>query len=407
MKVKPVKFFVLIALAVAAPGHATLPTWDLNDVSILSPLPKGQAELAAMIRATTPSDLARGKTENLIPSGIYDELIASFKPSERDALRPLYAKWTAISFRIDPCFREHFTDACRKEIRVVWQPVSFVAGRAIAEDSALHTFYPISDEEWPRALKDFASFKSVPTAGLPLGVHPGFTKDGLTGAFARNFHRKMKSWIAQSRLATLAVTLPSDGGTKRLFKRFVVFETTAVLRLFPLWISYSAELEIRYGNASVRRNTAYEFTEAAPATLQTLSSQDDLRELLRNSRAARKDRAGLVRFAEIQRRALDPSKHASLTIDCLSCHAADAAGKWLAANLTAVEKSKISEPSYLNPGAFDLTNTSAVPRSTVRMRAFGYHGSEVHLLDRVIHESANVAAAFNRDFPLSDFLPKK
>ncbi len=402
VKARPVNPFFLgacLLLGLAGSARASAPRWDLNDVSILLPLPRTATEFAATFRAATPSDRGHSGIDNLIPTGIYDELIASFDPADRDALRPLYAKWMAVSFRIDPCFREHFPDACQKEIRVAWQPVDLAAGGAAttAEDSALHTFYPISDSEWPRVLKDLASLKTMPTAGLALGVHPGFRKEGLTGTFARRFRMKLKPWIAQSRLRTLSVTLPSDRGRKRVFKRFSVFERTAVLRLNPMWISYSSELEIRYGNASATGDSTREFSEAAPATLRPLSTSDDLRALLRDSRAARRDRRELVRFAEIQRRAIDPTKHASLTIDCLSCHATGAVGAWLAANLTVGEKAEISEPEFKNPGVYNLTNLSTNPNSLARMRAFGFAGSEVQILDRVIHESATVADRLNRE----------
>lgn len=389
------KIIALCFLSTIAPAAAAEASrWDLNDVSYLLPLGR-------LVQGTHPSDLTKGQRENFIPSGIHSELVKSFDAADQARVRDFYSRWSLVGLRIDPCFREHFTDACQKQVRAIWQPLLAGATAPTAEDFALHTFYPVGDSEWNRLKSDFAALKTrtrespaTSTLGKPLMVHPGFSGPNAP-AFAREFVRRVKPWIAQSRLSSIAVTLPSDGGRKSVFKRFFVFPD-AVFRLSPQWISYGAELEIRYGNESDRGPRTQDFSEAAPATLKPLTSQDDLRPLLKDSRRLRNDRASLPHFAEVVLRTSNPLKHASLTIDCLSCHASGAARQWLDQNLTAQEKSALREDEFKNPGNYNLRNISRADTGPTRFRAFGYVGTDPQLLDRVIFESALVAESFNK-----------
>jgi hypothetical protein len=372
--------------------------WDLNDVSFLLPLPKNEAEAAVLFRLSTPSD----GEKTLLPASVHEEIVKSFSEEDRGKLRPLYRKWTAIAYRIDPCFRERLHEACERQVRVVWQPLHFVAGRASYENAALHTLYPVSDEEWPKLVEDFRRLKAnspKKTRGIALGVHPGFV-DGLGGAFAQDFHRRIRPWILQSRISRLALFLPLENG-EHSFKRFHLFEPAAKNRIIPLWISERSEspIEIRYGNARAKDERTSEFFSFAPNkknALRTQSTDDDLQVLLGDSKAFVKDREQMIRFAEMQRRVESPEKHGSLSIDCLTCHASGAAKAYLERELGFFEKRRIEEPRFVSRGIYDLTNTSAKTSSLVRFRAFGYFGSDVSILDRTIHESALVAESLNQ-----------
>ncbi len=370
---------------------------DLNDVSILIPLPENESEFQKVSTA-----------RSLIPESIHEELVKSMPESDQSAIRALYPKWIAVAYRFDPCFREHFTDQCQRQVRVSWQPWISSNGKGSTTQGALHTFYPVSDTEWPSLMtalrkikQNSVTFSNASTAGIPLGVHPGFSRGGLTGSFSKELHKIVKPWILDSRMSVLAVSLPIQGGAQTVMKRFYVFDPKAVYRLTPIWISYSTEFEIRYGNASHRGDSTHEFSEALPASLKPVNSSDDLRFVLKNSLELSRDRSKLIAMADVQRRITDPTKHAALTADCLSCHASGPVGAWLDQKLTANEKATLKEPLFINgrsnPGKYNLKNTSANPTSLARFRAFGYEGSEVHILDRVIDESALVAEKLNAD----------
>jgi hypothetical protein len=372
--------------------------WDLNDVSILLPLPKNEAEAETLFRLSTPSD--GGKT--LFPAHVHEEVVKSFPEAEQGRLRSLYRKWTAVSFRIDPCFRERLHEECERQIRVVWQPLQFVAGRASYENAALHTLYPLTAEEWSALVEDFRRLKArspKKTQGVALGVHPGLV-DGLGSAFAQEIHRRIHPWILQSRISRLALFLPLGNG-EHSFKRFHLFEPSAKNRTIPLWISERSEspIEVRYGNARAKGERTSGFFSIASNkknALRTQSTDDDLQVLLVDSKAFAKDRERLLEFAEIQRRVENPEKHGSLSVDCLTCHASGAAKAYLDRELGFFEKRRIEEPRFLAPGAYNLTNTSVEPKSLVRFRAFGYFGADVSILDRTTHESALVAESLNR-----------
>lgn len=373
--------------------------WDLNDVSYLLPLPASESEISSAILASQPSN----QEENLIPTGIHAELVRTLDPGDQTKIAEFYPKWAAVSVRFDPCFREHLHDACQKQVRVVWQPITASATSVTTENAALHTFYPVKDEEWSRLLADLDAIRAKgnqiagrSNAGLALQIHPAFSAGGLRGEFGRTFRAKITPWISQSRLSVLAVSLPTNGGEKTVFKRFHVYEE-GVYRLNPLWISYSPELEIRYGNALARGTRTSGFRESSPGSLRPRNHIDDLRGLLLDSEALRSDRARLIRFSEVERRASDPTQHASLSVDCLSCHATGAARAWLDANLTPAEKARNTATPFKNPGTFNLANTTKSAEDIVRFRAFGYEGASPRILDRVIFESATVADQLNQN----------
>lgn len=386
-----------VALFTLGASFNTEAAWDLNDVSFLLPLPQAK-ESALLFRANSPSD----QKLNLIPKSVYAEIVATIEPASQEKIRDLYTKWAAVAYRVDGCFHEHDADPCEKQVRVSWQPVTVVNGVGTAENAALHTFYPVSDKEWPKllaTLRKIRSLSKVKTAGLPLGVHPGFADDGLSGAFSKKFHKLMKPWILQSRINVIAMVLPMENG-EMIFRRFHDFGPKAVNRLQAIWITYANELEIRYGNRNARGEETRSFMEQTSGLLSPLRYQDDLRLFLANSEAIRSDRTALLKFAEIQRRTVDPKQHLPLTIDCLSCHMTGAVGSFMSRELTDAEKDSLKSPPFKNPGTYNLTNTSAKPGSPVRIRAIGYEGAEISLLDRVINESALVAESLNHSAPI-------
>jgi hypothetical protein len=199
--------------------------------------------------------------------------------------------------------------------------------------------------------------------------------------------------------------LPSKKG-EYVFKRFHFFEPSAKNRLMEMWVtdrSGGSPAEIRYRNTSTQGEATRDFLdrnedlEMRKRTRQTNQTDDDLQFLLGDSRSASRDRDFLVRLADAQRRVVHPAKHASLSVDCLTCHTSGATGAFLARELGFFEKRRMAEPRFAAPEKYNLTNSSPAPRSLVRFRAFGYFESDVSLLDRTIHESAFVAEALNRN----------
>ncbi len=386
----------VLTLSLIAPFAASA-AWDLNDVSILFPLPKQETELSLALRGELPSD----QGDAFIPKTLHDHLVESLDPADQALVAGFYAKWMVVSARIDHCFHEHIHDPCEKQIRLVWQPISAHGGVMTTENAALHTSYRLTDEEWPKAIAAFATIRAASerisgrtTTGLPLAVHPGFAKGGVSGEFMRVVQRQLSPWVAQSRLTILAVALPSDGAKKLLFKRFAVWPLPAKRRLLPLWISYSPELEIRYGNSVMpSRSSTLAFREMGPSVLKPNRHGDDLRELLRDSEALKGDRKALTRLSQIEQRVVNPTVHGSVSVDCLSCHATGATAKWFSENFPDADR---VDPNPFRPeGKYDLRNTTAQTRTLVRFRAFGYEGTDPQILDRAIFESAKVADALN------------
>ncbi|MBC7398081.1 MAG: hypothetical protein H7333_11615, partial [Bdellovibrionales bacterium] len=127
-------------------AHAS--RFGLNDVTILLPLPPiGQiAELIA--------PAAMGSRGVLLAKDIYFRFPAL--DSSFDAQTLYDRDFKVIGIRIDPCFAEGSSTTCRKQIRLVWQPVQEVVGATVTLDAALHTFYEFNDSEWNELVREWS-----------------------------------------------------------------------------------------------------------------------------------------------------------------------------------------------------------------------------------------------------------
>src|SRR5690606_32624581 len=132
-------------------------TWELNDVSVLFPLPKESDGKSFLLKASDTGE--RGK---LFPQNQRDtisDLIISFDRPEPD---DIYESIRVLGMRIDPCFK--FTslpiEKCHPQLRLVWQPTAGLGTKDVTSfDAAIHSFYSLSNQEFSQLKKELQNLK--------------------------------------------------------------------------------------------------------------------------------------------------------------------------------------------------------------------------------------------------------
>ena len=189
--------------------------WTVNELSILFPLPeKGERE--AIIPLSSVLDL---KTyARMIGQAVDDPkfkfhiepIISPAHSSHRPKGTTEFAWMNLISVRVDPCFRMNFEDRCRRQIRMVWQPLEIGRrGKLLTVDAAFHTFYDLDENVFHDFLGGLQAlnspyrklFESFPE----LSVHPILLSEGLRSEYAQGLRNLILSTVSKGKSARIAV----------------------------------------------------------------------------------------------------------------------------------------------------------------------------------------------------------
>lgn len=164
---------------------------QLNDVSVLYPLPTTQAEFDGGYVAAGD----HGKGGQVLPLALYTSLTNQPKSSKGNMGGYAIMAWDdlrVVGFRIDPCFANigPVTDAssCTNQLRLIFQPISTFAWgsnfSAQAFDGAVHAFYQLTREQLVELVHGMIAIrqKDSKTDDLgPLAVNPMLKEQGVLG----------------------------------------------------------------------------------------------------------------------------------------------------------------------------------------------------------------------------------
>lgn len=156
------KLFFLIFGVVVSFSQAQ--AMSLNDLTILVPLPN-EKEMSLML-----SPESKGTQGALLSKKTYQEIVQLVPevPNQitwRDSLK-------VVGIRIDPCFTEGEGPLeCRRQIRLIWQPVFHADNAADTRDAAVHSFYEFDEETFNRLWSDWQKLSSGSPADA-LQIHP-------------------------------------------------------------------------------------------------------------------------------------------------------------------------------------------------------------------------------------------
>ncbi len=361
-------------------------TWTPNDLSILLPLPQDVGP-DPMLRAGT-----QGVHGVLVPWAAYQSvptLDMVFRKKEDE-----YASLRVVAIRIDPCFPAQH-GGCRRQIRLVWQPL--VSGRAekpvITIDAGVHTFYELTELEFDRLLKDLSKLKKetgIATEG-PLWIHPALVKQGLQGPFLRSLHQIILNYVGEARMSRLTFMLVRGASILWSFGGFDFAQDSvspiAIPRLeLPVFSTQQSFFNSSFSSDDFQRSGL------SPAPL----GADTYNLLMRDSARIRpkEDQAEIIESLAAIYRIENPDFHSPETMDCVSCHVAQAA-RGFALNRFGQLAFPESVHALAYKSNFDLTNVSPSAWFTTNLHAFSYFQEEPSISQRVINEAAAVAASLN------------
>jgi hypothetical protein len=371
---------------------------QMNDVSILFPLAKTRA---AFDRGyLSPTSPARGG--ELLPKAIYERafgppgtLLVGGTPAA-----PLLSGLKLVSIRLDPCFAQigpiASEGACKNQLRLIFQTMTFGSSSATAADDGVHVFYSLTRDELKRAVTTMIDLRRAAAGEKRLGAlgpHPLLKKAGgdLDVETAAKVGELVRSLAGPSNLIQITQFAPSGLDTTWNFSAFDVEknETKSIPTLSAgddQHVAFFAgftpnELEGDPAFVPVSRAPAADNMQALGNRLTAAAASADVRK----------------RAFGAMLRLEDPNVHSPETIDCASCHAVEPVRKL-------VGKKHFASDMASTAGAF-RPNARFVPaadmepiaqaESGVNVHMFSYKGTVPSVHRRMINETAAVVAHVN------------
>lgn len=399
-----------LAIAISVCMNSSAFAWNLNDVSVLMPLPSEKAESNLLLRP----DQA-GPVGVLLPRAVYDRIGPLSNASE--VSNRTYDYLRAVSFRFDPCPSEAVaSSACRPEFRMVWQPLVKNSHSSIweAEDDAIHTFYRLNETQFVSMKKGLLDLKTemkkygVDTENQALGIHPALKKSSASEIFLKEFKRIVLANVGEANFykVTFMKLLVQDNW----WKFFAGFERSSSGQWIRGEIPRHGGTEIDILNDASEINPSTGQVDEADTSIFALSSypeRDDLRYIVssgfrktyKSSTPQRDDFAQFSMKMGAIGRFQNPTLTNPHTVDCAHCHYADAARVFATKVFPELKSAVEKHPDhYLAPKSalFNLSNETNAISSTKMVHAFGYVSHEPSIMTRTIHDSVESADWLNR-----------
>ncbi len=372
-------------------GPITGSALQLNDVSIVLPLPTSLAERdAGMLTASSA-----GMRGALLPRATYDAIDGEFSLSPTT----VYTDLRVVALRIDPCFAQ-LTPAldgsgCEAQLRLVLQAIPGAPGAPLetfaAIDSGIHTFYRLTRAELYELKDAIVALRLASSMGEalgPLAPHPIVVRQGLDGAFSTGL-RTLVLRVAGGANLTRVATM-KEGPTGWVFSMF------DIVRAEPAQISRRTIATLPAGTTS---------QEGAPLVINPLGVEfrpaptgaDTFNQLADSSIAD--GLAPEARRAEFDALMRIENPHASTpdSAACANCHFAMLVKKRIAEPRFGLLDSS-STDAYVPPADIvapvDLEATFSDDPFDFNVHAFSYNGNLLAIAQRTVNESAAVLAYF-------------
>jgi hypothetical protein len=370
---------------------------QVNDVSILLPLPKTDADLGLLPAAS----LAGQQGGALLPKETYEKAFGA--PGQLQAggtpAAPPHANLRLVAVRLDPCsgktgpVRDDAT--CINEMRLVFQIVKKEAGAFVADDSAVHAFYKLTRDQYADAVgKMIAARRAAGDARLgSLGPHPLIVSQGLRGNAAEVLRGIVKDLAGPRTLTRFTQFTTSGLGTAWNFSgvdvkgadtpRIPIPNVPADAKVVAFFAGFNA------GQLSGEPPFSPASNAPAKDNMQLLGNGNFAGRATPEARQAAFDAA--VRIE-------NPALHSPDTTDCASCHAA------------AISRSMIGEKRFnLKVSAADAafkvdtrfvpvaeTKETTLDPNSINVHMFSYKGKVAGIHRRTVNESAAIVSFTNQ-----------
>jgi hypothetical protein len=374
---------------------------QLNDVSVLFPLAKTQAELDGGYLGAD----AEGVGGALLPESIYEKA-TGIQPDHHTGPGPIgsdptlqYANLKLVAFRIDPCFANvgPITDpsTCKNQLRLVFQALSFdQASGTTALDGAVHAFYSLSREELTGLVDDVIALRKKQGGAKDLGalaVHPLLAKQGLLGGEAKGLEKLILAHAGAQNLTRFTMFVSTNLQTVWTFQGFDIdAKGKSTAMEIPTLPAHTTSVRYFVGFS---QGLAGDFTPATKA-------DDDMQILGNLSKAKAASKKDQQAAFDAALRIENPDFHSPNTIDCASCHVAGP-GRVItgaALGLSATGNDNAFEPDGKFVKTKDLAQKTKVDMSNgLNVHAFSYKNAQPMIAMRTINETAGVVAYLNTE----------
>lgn len=359
-----------------SPGMAS--ALDLNDVSFLYPLPAWNLrdQLLGLASAGAHGPLLSRSRFASLP-----ELVSS-----GSGMAVSYESVRIVAARIDPCFPGEQPGGCVRQLRLVAQPIGPNAPLTTL-DATVHLLYDLDAAAWDSLVSGVRALGAMAgdaTKRKPLGVHPVMTAQGLTGPYAKALDALILSHAGDDNLSKVAVMT--------LLKIDVVWS----FRQFTPLGAQLAPLAIPRLSGAGEQTASVLFLESAGVDARRKVTFDPMPELgsittLMSTEAIAAASASTLSTALQSAFAIErPSAEANpRTLDCGTCHLITPARRH-AERQRSIDTTGWAE--RFRDDRFDMRRVDDVGDDPRSLRAFGYFGTKAAVSQRVINESAAVAA---------------
>lgn len=368
------KVLVLLAICANAGAAPAAPSqYGLNDLSVLLPLPTSEAELGAMLKPTDSG--ARG---TLIPAPLLQKLpgLVIGGPDPRETK----AQLRVVGIRFDPCFQEG-AEPCRRQIRLVYQPLGEFRRSYSATDAAIHAFHEFKESQWQELLADWRKV-AVGKKTDALAVHPTISKEGYAGPHWAKLRALVLKYCGEQTLTRLTLSAVNLFGTQWTFIGYEVTPQGLKNMRVPRLMTGGQTF---FGDLGDLREF---FGDVVPVP----EGEPTLPSVWQHSVGARNS----LRPEELQKavgRAItfeNPKNFNPGNLDCVSCHLAQNTRLWAERSFPNWEwKSMFANERFRS--TWNLANTTSQEGLTNRVRAFGYFVDEPVIAQRVVNETAVAA----------------
>ncbi|QDK38424.1 hypothetical protein [Bdellovibrio sp. NC01] len=375
MRIKNLLYVSIVAVMLWAPISSR--AMSLNDLTILIPLPN-QQEFPLLLNYQDEG--AQGPLLSKKTLLEFVQLVPEIPNSQllKNAVR-------VIGVRIDPCFIEgEGPRNCRRQIRLVWQPVIFAEEGVTTRDAAVHSFYEFDDTTFTQIWKEWQALSSGQTSDA-LQIHPRMKAEGLKGPYYTKLRNLILKYCGEKTLIRMTNMNVMAGEQLWIFSGFDVVNGEPKFMTIP-------RIKGRTQGIISSSSAFQSFTGGMMPTPQEdplfgKLIQDSYTVKKKSSDGELQDLMALVQEYE------NPDRHNPGTVDCASCHLANMAHQWGQANFKQWDwKNQFKNVAFTS--TWNLNNTSAGVIRTNQMRALGYFMNQPAISQRVVNETASTAMYF-------------
>lgn len=387
---------------------------QMNDLSVMMPLPQSDAELAAWMAPTSP-----GVGGAILPDSIITTVPIGI---DTTSLR-------VAAFRLDPCFGalgSAIDDAtCQNQLRIVWEPMfaedqngvtpdgagsgsgSAVTPAVSVADAALHAFYSISRDQLLSLVNEIVDARVADGGDHdlgPLAPNPIIASEGLSGTLAQSYASILGRYAGGANLVRVTFfeveavdgiaggsggQNPIGGGEFWELNSFNVADGSATPRAIPTLMPQDG---VPDGGSDVQNGMSLSASldplesSGSPGT----TSNDNIALLESTIEAGSAAKSDVQAAFDSALRIENPHDNSPDTIDCASCHLAQPALQLVGAPLgmSATGDANAFVPDSRIPVA-DLAQTTSLDSDGIlNIHAFSYRDVQPMINQRVINETA-------------------